>query len=226
MCGGIAAVCGPKRAATYQAGRLLGYLAVGSAAGGMGSGVYRLLEDDPGARLAATLFICVLFLLQAFAWWRGNADAKGPLAPAMRLFARALEPIRVRAARNGGSFAIGIFTAILPCGWIASFALLAAARGSVAQGALLFGILWAGSLPSLLFATYGTGWLRHRFRSGGARAVIALVVLASGFASVHHRWNSTASRNPGGSGDSSAHCDPPARIKPAPFPSSLPAASE
>jgi sulfite exporter TauE/SafE len=219
MCGGIAAVCGPKRALTYQGGRLLGYLGVGVVAGSMGSGVYRLLEDDPRARLTATLALCILFLLQAFAWWRGNADARGPLSPALRWIAKVVDPLRARAARSGGSFLIGVFTAILPCGWIASFALLAAARGSAEQGALLFALLWAGSLPALLFATFGSGWLRHRFRGAGARAVIALVVLLSGFASVHQRWNSTLTRMPGGSAESTPHCAPPASVTPARVPS-------
>jgi sulfite exporter TauE/SafE len=218
MCGGIAAVCGPKRALTYQAGRLLGYLVVGMLAGAMGSGVYHLLEDDPRVRLAATVALCILFFFQAFAWWRGTADAKGPLSSPLRFIAKAIQPLRARALRSGGSFMIGLFTAILPCGWIASFALLAAARGSATQGALLFTLLWMGSLPALLFSAFGSGWLRHRFRGAGARAIIALVVLFSGFVSVHHRWNSSLARIPSGNTDPVPHCAPPALVMPAQAP--------
>ena len=46
--------------------------------------------------------------------------------------------------------AIGLLTALLPCGWLYLFAVVAAGTGSAVQGAAVMAAFWIGSVPILL----------------------------------------------------------------------------
>lgn len=91
---------------------------------------------------------------------------------------------------------MGLGTALLPCGWIVSFGLLSAATGSATQGALLFVVLWAGSLPALIVGSMGFTLARERVRSPIFRRDMAIGIVLIALVAVSHRWSSSH----GGSG--------------------------
>ncbi len=49
--------------------------------------------------------------------------------------------------------AIGLLTALLPCGWLYVFAIVAAGTGSAALGAAVMAVFWVGTVP--LLALFG-----------------------------------------------------------------------
>lgn len=149
MCGGIAAFCGGagecsgRRSVTatalYHASRGISYMAVGALAGGCGSlldaggalvGVQHVAAV--GAGIAVALAGTALLLSaggmhagrSALPAWLRNAVS------AVHRAAAAMPPVR-------RALVIGLATPLLPCGWLWSFALVAAGTGNVAWGALV-----------------------------------------------------------------------------------------
>ncbi len=57
---------------------------------------------------------------------------------------------------------VGLLTALLPCGWLYLFALLAAGTGSVWTGGLVMIAFWTGSVPLLVGLVAGTRLLGGR----------------------------------------------------------------
>lgn len=167
MCGGIAAFCGgvgecggrrsAVATATYHAARAASYAAVGAFAGAFGS-----LLDAGGALVGlqhaaaivagvAVSLVGVALLLSAGGIQAGRAALPAWLrgaVSAVHRAAAAMPPVR-RAV------AIGLATPLLPCGWLWSFALVAAGTGSAAAGALVMVAFWAGTVPVL--AALGAG---------------------------------------------------------------------
>src|SRR5690606_5537468 len=87
--------------------------------------------------------------------------------------------------RDGGAFGMGFGTAFLPCGLILTFAWVAAATRSPFEGAALFFLLWAGSLPALMVATVvGEKLLQARKGSPALRRGLVLAVLVLGLATL------------------------------------------
>jgi uncharacterized protein len=60
------------------------------------------------------------------------------------------------------ALSVGLLTALLPCGWLYLFAMLAAATGDMVAGALVMLAFWLGSLPLLVMLVAGTQLLRGR----------------------------------------------------------------
>jgi uncharacterized protein len=200
MCGGLIAVSTQgatthrQRLAAqlgYQAARLASYLALGVSAGligraldlagqaaGLGRaaaivsglammlwGVWAML-DASGVRLTRRL--PVLDLLPARARrWLGHAQRQSPLG---------------RAVLLGGA------SALLPCGFLYTFALAAAGTGSPFAGALVMGSLWLGSLPALLGFGLAIGGVLSRVRRH-LPLLSASTVFALGLFTLNNRIN-------------------------------------
>lgn len=184
MCGGF--VCffsgqeGARPSATthavYHAGRLLAYMLLGLAAGMAGAG-FDLAGRMAGFQRPAAVAAGILLILWGGA---GLAAAAGigrraTAAPAgFRLLltrviaALADKPPVVRA------LAIGLLTALLPCGWLYVFVATAAGTGSAPAGALVMAAFWAGTVPVLA----GVGALAQR-AAGPLRARIPVLTAAA-----------------------------------------------
>jgi sulfite exporter TauE/SafE len=74
---------------------------------------------------------------------------------------------------------LGLVSTLLPCGWLYTFAVLAAATGSAAGGAILMGAFWLGSLPMLLGVGVSVRGLARRW---GARLprIRSVAVMSAG----------------------------------------------
>lgn len=206
MCGGFAvATCsGGVRTASgsasrwrpalaYQVGRLLGYLVLGVAAGLVGAGLDLAGGTWLGLqRLAAVLTGSVLVAMALLTLWprRPGADAAASLvtlgAARTRPGPRGQPGRRwlVDALGRGGSLgaaAVGMGSALLPCGWLWGYVLVAAATGAVLPAMAVMLAFWAGGVPVLLSLgmAAGTvaGWLRRRLGRHAPRLLAAAMLL-------------------------------------------------
>ncbi len=190
MCGGIALFCGGvgecggrrSAAATgiYHASRAASYVAVGALAGGCGSllneggalvGLQHLAAAVAGVAVALA---GVALLLSAGGVSAGRAGLPAWLRNAVggvHRAAAAMPPAR-------RALVIGLATPLLPCGWLWSFALVAAGTASVASGALVMAAFWAGTVPILAVLGAGIAALgAERRRMLAALAGVAMVAV-------------------------------------------------
>lgn len=150
MCGGLV-VSFAKDAASiglYHLGRLLSYVALGATAGALGSAVL----NSPLARELPWI-VSTVFGLMLVAVGLCRLGGK-PLHFALPGFvARLTSKAIVRAlkwdSRRTGVIVLGALSAFLPCGWLYTFVLAAAATKSAALGAGALGLFWLGTVPAL-----------------------------------------------------------------------------
>lgn len=188
MCGGFAvAAAGRGRRASavaYQLGRLLGYVALGAGAGLVGAGLDVAGQSLVGVqRVAGWLTGAVLVAMAVAALLPSRTGAGEPLvtlgtAPARggRLRRGVLGGLR-RGDAVGAGF-VGLGSALLPCGWLWGYVLVAASTGAAATGALVMLAFWAGAVPALASVGVLAGWLRRRLGRHAPRlAAVVMLVL-------------------------------------------------
>ncbi len=192
MCGFIAGAAGrsPGARLAYHGSRLGGYVALGVLAGAAGGAV------DVAGRMAGLAGIAargggvalVLFgaaQLAAMAGFRWRfLDRAGRLAPWLAARARSFPPA-LRAA------ALGVVTALFPCGWLYVFVAVSVGTGSALLGAEAMAVFWLGTVPAVLaasaFLTRIADPVRRRLPALSAAALIVFGVLtATGRMAVHH----------------------------------------
>lgn len=151
---------------TYHASRLLAYAILGAIAGLLGAGIQETGSLLGLQRLAARLAggsMLVIGLLSIARLAGGTAHAA--LLPAWlqkqlalgHTWARKQSPL-VRAS------VIGLLTAILPCGWLFAFVIVAAGTAGPMQGALVMAVFGLGSVPALAGMALSMTLLVGRFR--------------------------------------------------------------
>jgi len=180
----------PRAQAAYHLGRLLTYSALGVAAGLLGHAVDLSGEAVGLQRIAATIaaVTMILFGVAALARAAGHhiPALKAP-RPIERLFRRGCDaamkipPIH-RAA------AVGMLTTLLPCGWLYSFAIIAAGTAHPADGAIVMAAFWLGTLPVMISLGAGVQALAGPLRRA-VPTLMALVVIVLGLTSLVHRSN-------------------------------------
>lgn len=189
MCGAFTCLYAPAGAtwqatrgahAAYNLGRLMAYLLLGAVAGLLGTGLERagaLAGVQHAAGIATALMLVV---------WGGHAliVASGariaPVRPpvawqhAMGAALRQIveRPPVVRAV------ATGLFTTLLPCGWLYAFVVTAGGTGTPLRGAALMALFWVGTLPMMLAVGVGlqrlTGSWRARLPLASAAVILVL----------------------------------------------------
>lgn len=196
MCGGFATVAGGAAArrgawrgtAAYQGGRLLGYLGLGAAAGLLGAGLDAAGGALLGLHRAAALLTggTLVALAIASLWPRRGLGGRG-MASGERLVALGAATTRVPRLRRWlvghlrsgglvGAGAVGLGSALLPCGWLWGYVLVAAATGAVLPAGAVMLAFWAGGLPALLFVGAAAAWLRPRLGRHTPRLVAAIML--------------------------------------------------
>lgn len=165
MCGGFAWLAAPGPAPRlrptlwYHGARLGGYAALGAFAGLLGSGLDQFGVFAGFGRLAAVvagaaMLVWGLATVLTVAGVRLPRLLRIPTGGPWTTLMRRVQgwPRDTRAA------ALGLFTALLPCGWLYVFVALAAATGTPLAGAGLMLVFWAGTLPA--FALLGAALQR------------------------------------------------------------------
>ena len=181
--------------ALYHFGRLLTYALAGLLAGLIGE-LTDFGGEVLGVQLAAArivgsvmILIGVVRLTQLIWGYRQSnnstiasyAVAK-PLKPSpitrllvrLRPYVFAL-PIKLRA------LATGLLTALLPCGWLYLFALVAAGTGSWMLGPIVMIAFWLGTVPALVGLVTGTRLLAGQFRKTIPSAAALMLIVAGGY---------------------------------------------
>ncbi|MFN0181783.1 MAG: sulfite exporter TauE/SafE family protein [Gemmatimonadales bacterium] len=179
MCGLVAGAAAPtgRTALGYHAARLAGYVALGALAGLAGSGADRL-GAAVGMAAVATRGAGILLVAAGVAGLlRAAGMTRIGAVDTHRWLARIAT--RVRTLRPGArAAALGLLTALLPCGWLLAFVAAAAGTGSAIGGAGAMAVFWLGTVPALVGAGIllqrAAGPLRARLPMVGAVALIVL----------------------------------------------------
>ncbi len=188
MCGPLVALAVAQRegrpvmlSVLYHGGRLVTYMLLGAVAGAIG-GLMDLAAGLAGLQpiaLAFTGAVLVAFGVVELLRYRGAP------VPRMNLptwLMQALNSVR-RAAfaweAAPRALAIGLLTALLPCGWLYAFAITAAGTSEAWRGAAVMGVFWIGTVPILLAVGIGA---RKFLGSVGQYAplISAMVLIAAG----------------------------------------------
>ena len=157
MCGGFAALAGsstPTGVVLYNTGRLLTYCILGALAGALGSALNIGGEFLGYSQIAAFIVGMIMIGIGV----RQLSIASRPLrtnSPSriVTFFEQQYLGILNRFAADHPkrrAFLLGALSTLLPCGWLYSFATLAASTGSplAAVGVMIF--FWLGTLPMLV----------------------------------------------------------------------------
>lgn len=205
MCGGLVifysgtdATHGAQRLVAhgvYNTGRLVGYLLLGAAAGAIG-GVINLAGSLAGLqRIAMPIagIMMILWGLGSIAQIRGlkilgGSTSTGPFAQVVRrgFGVVAKRPPAIRAA------AVGLLSALLPCGWLWAFVITAAGTGSVLGGVAVMAAFWVGTVPILLAVGFGAQAMALPVRKH-APLLTAVLLVAIGVVAVVRRPVTTTS---------------------------------
>jgi len=132
----------------YNGGRLLSYLCLGALAGGLGAGIDRL-----GAAAGLTRAAAIAAGLLMIGWGTLTLlAARGVRVPALpgRWIGRISQVIADRLRGRppvARALLLGLFTTLLPCGWLYAFVAAAAGTGSVPSAMAVMGAFWLGTVP-------------------------------------------------------------------------------
>ena len=130
-------------------------------------------------------------------WSRRSADApivlgrrRSRLSPLLARVEQAFVSIASRVRLRPPVWraaAIGLASALLPCGWLYAFVVLAAGTGSASGGAALMLAFWLGTVPALLGLGLSVGRLSATLRARLPR-ISAALVLAACAVNIAQRW--------------------------------------
>jgi hypothetical protein len=190
MCGGLVAWYAGSQTdrgtslrshAAYHGGRFATYLTLGAVAGLLGAGLDRAGSSLSGLGSLAAVVSFALLLL-----WGGARllEASGARLPQWSGFQRAYGRVLARLARLTkwprplAAGLLGLASALLPCGWLYAFVLVAAGTGSASNGIAVMVAFWLGTVPMLLGLGLGLGALLGRLRRNlpllGASAIVVV----------------------------------------------------
>ncbi len=138
MCSPVASIAAQKRSLwLYHLGRLISYTSIGALGGFLGS--YFLTSELYQVRMySGILFAAILFLL-GFQVYRGKKTFFSPNFKWLHSLYRPKTPALI----------LGLLSVFLPCGWLYSYVLAAAATQSAFSGTIVMALFWLGGLPAL-----------------------------------------------------------------------------
>ncbi|MBQ3261858.1 MAG: sulfite exporter TauE/SafE family protein [Oscillospiraceae bacterium] len=143
MCGGI--MLTQHNALAYNGGRLIGYTIMGGVFGAVGSA----LVFSAGLKSAVFVIAGGLVILIGLQMW------------GVPLLRRLRPGLPSPCGRTGRPFVIGLLTAIMPCGMLASMWFVAASAASAAKGAAIMLVFGLGTcVCMLLFGLLGDALTR------------------------------------------------------------------
>lgn len=201
-----AAMCGPflpllegehekpasraTRLMLYHAGRGFAYLSLGLAAGSLGTA----MQASADSLLLQRIIALVMALGLVFAAFRMAWPHSRLVQIKLGSKKGALHKIRSRifALRQQGkgeifSLALGLASALLPCGWLWSYVWLAGTRSSPWAATATMAAFWLGTLPALTLL--GALSLRLRERLGHHTPKLgALALFAIAAWTLYERW--------------------------------------
>jgi sulfite exporter TauE/SafE len=138
--------------ASYNVGRLVSYVVLGTIAGSIGARVDELGRFAGVAHLAAVVAGCLMIV-----WAAGTIAAslgvRIPISLAPEWARRTLGGLLISASRQRAEvrgLIVGLLTTLLPCGWLYTFVVVAGSTGGALAGATVMAVFWVGTVPILL----------------------------------------------------------------------------
>lgn len=163
-CAGIGQAAGPRQNAalwSFQAGRVMGYSALGALAAASMQGLGWLTVQSAALRPVWTLFHVATFALGLLLLWKAQQPVW--LEAAGKKIWSGARSLAVGRGR-GAPLVIGALWTFLPCGLLYSALLVAALTGSALQGAGVMALFALGTSVSMMAGP----WLWLRLRGSGA----------------------------------------------------------
>ena len=199
MCGGISAALGiatakgrdgrprPGLLLSYQLGRILSYALAGLAAGGVMAAALALLDIDAVRRTLRALSAAALLLAALVAFGRLRDPGSGI---GRRLWQRIAPLGRHLLPVTSGprALAFGMVWGWMPCGFVYTVLMIAAAQGDALRGAATMGAFGLGTMPSMLLAAFGAGRLAGWGTRPVTRRVAGVTLLASAALTLLGPW--------------------------------------
>jgi len=200
MCGPLAGLQGGTRslrlALTHSVGRLTTYVALGAAAGAIGSAVNLAGHLASVQRTATLLAGIAIIAFGVLSWGRftvlnvsGSRQVKnGKTSSDKSAFARGLVRIRSKRSARTRAYLMGTLTGLLPCGWLWAFVVTAGGTGNVGSGAAVMAAFWLGTVPAMVgvLGFLGPALARVRARMP---AITAIALIAVGLGTLAMRWH-------------------------------------
>lgn len=154
MCGGLvfAVAPGPLSNLTYQLGRLISYASLGLLGGSLGS--FLTLRVDHPALASVPIFLMGLFFIwMGLSQYRGRGVHLGLPKWMSTLNEKFLGRLSLgELHQNVKSFLVGMFTFLLPCGFLYGAVLVSISFQNplTSMGMMIF--FWLGTVPAMSFA--------------------------------------------------------------------------
>ncbi len=170
MCGGLVLSVAQtgRELALYHVGRLLSYAALGAIAGWLGLEILSIPALAALPWISSALIGAGLLFLGVRVWLgRPVSLFKVPNAWLSRL----------QKLTGHGAFSTGLLSGLLPCGWLHTFVLGAAATRSPLHGAIYLFFFWLGTLPALHFTPLAIRRLIQPFSQKVPRVSGLLLIL-------------------------------------------------
>ena len=175
MCGGFVALYSSQASANrithtlYHGARLCAYLALGVAAGLLGSGI-NSSSQLIGIQNASSLLLGIIMIgLGAVMLLQGNRSLHISILPKwLREKLVVIQSTILKKARgnpNRLAATLGGLSGLLPCGWLYTYVAAAGSTGSAVEGALVMAVFWIGTLPALFTAGTIINKLSPRLRA-------------------------------------------------------------
>ena len=192
MCGPFALLAGTdlerRRSAmiptaAYSFGRLVTYSIVGVIFGTLGLALNAGTSFAPWQQTATWVAGGLMILVGVIALARqlGSSIRLPGVGQRLqrilqRLFKRATDQPPIRKA-----FVIGALSSLMPCGWLYTFAIVAAGTGNPLTGAAVMAVFWAGTVPIMVMLVLGTAKVSHSVQQRLPVAMATLVILVGVF---------------------------------------------
>jgi uncharacterized protein len=163
-CAGIGQAAGPRKNSamwTFQAGRVLGYSALGGVAAASMQGVGWLSSQAVALRPVWTMLHVAAMLLGLLLVWKAQQPVWLESA-GKKIWARARSVVSGSGA--GAPLLIGALWTFLPCGLLYSALLVAALTANVLQGAAVMALFALGTSVSMMIGPWL--WLRLQGQGG------------------------------------------------------------
>ncbi len=192
MCGPFALMAGSSGAGNgsawrgtvcYSLGRLVTYTAVGLIFGSLGMALNRGTAFAPWQQTATyaagglMIVVGLIALARQIGWQVRLPSMAGHL---QKLLQSRFQTVR-RQPPLRKAFLIGALTCLMPCGWLYTFAIVAAGTGDPAQGAMVMLVFWLGTVPVMVTLAVGLGRLGQSVQRRIPVAMASLVILVGLF---------------------------------------------
>jgi hypothetical protein len=141
MCGPVASLMAQKKSLkVYHLGRLVAYVFLGLLGGGLGE--FFLNSNFMTLRFISAFFFASILIVMGLS----------SLFPRIKFQPTPLSNLfqKIHAFHlNQSAIMVGIFTALLPCGWLYTYVTAAISSKSPWAGGLVMFLFWLGGIPAL-----------------------------------------------------------------------------